>query len=124
MACRGIRGAISVDVDKADAILAATRELLERIVSANDLRVEDLASVVFTATPDLTAAYPAQAARDMGWHYTPLLCMQEMAVNDSVSRCIRVLAMWNTDRPPDQVHHVYLGRARVLRPDLAEEELE
>jgi chorismate mutase len=121
MACRGIRGAITVDVDEADAILAATRELLERIVSANGLCVEDLASVVFTATPDLTAAYPAQAARDIGWHHTPLLCMQEMAVNDSVSHCIRVLAMWNTDRPPDQVHHVYLGRARALRPDLAEE---
>jgi chorismate mutase len=124
MVCRGIRGAITVDVDEADAILAATRELLERIVSANALCIEDLASVVFTATPDLTATYPAQAARNMGWHHVPLLCMQEMAVNDSVSRCIRVLMMWNTDRPPGQVHHVYLGRARVLRPDLAEEELE
>ena len=124
MACRGIRGAITVDIDEADAILAATRELLERIVSANDLCVEDLASVVFTATPDLTAAYPAQAAREMGWRHIPLLCMQEMAVNDSVAGCIRVLALWNTDRSQKEIHHVYVGRAQALRPDLAEEEAE
>lgn len=121
MAYRGIRGASSVDANDADTIVAATRGLLERIVSANDISVNDVASVIFTATPDLDAAYPARAAREMGWVYVPLLCMQEMTVVGSLPRCIRVLVLWNTDRPPDQIRHVYLGRARALRPDLVEE---
>jgi len=122
MSCRGIRGATSVDANDASAIMAATRELLERIVTANGLAVEELASVIFTVTSDLDAAYPARAAREMGWVSTPLLCMQDMAVEDSLSRCIRVLLHWNTDRPPDEIRHVYLGTARALRPDLVEEE--
>jgi chorismate mutase len=118
MSCRGIRGAISVRANSPDAIIAATRELLEQIVAANDLRVEDLASAIFTATPDLDAAYPARAAREMGWMEVPLLCMQEMNVAGSLPRCVRVLVLWNTDKPPEQVRHVYLGEARTLRPDL------
>jgi len=121
MSCRGIRGATSVEANSAEAILAATRELLERIVAANDLRVEDLVSVIFTVTPDLDAAYPARAAREIGWVSTPLLCVQEMAVAGSLPRCIRVLVLWNTDRRPNQVQHVYLGEARALRPDLVKE---
>ncbi len=121
MACRGVRGAIGVDANEADAIVAATRELLERIVAANGLAVEDVASVVFTVTPDLDAAYPARAARQMGWVNTPLLCMQEMTVAGGLPRCIRVLIHWNTDLSPRQIQHVYLGRARALRPDLTEE---
>lgn len=121
MICRGIRGATGVDINDAVAIITATRELLERIVAANDLPVEDVISVIFTATPDLDAAYPARAAREMGWMNTPLLCMQEMVVAGSLPRCIRVLVLWNTDLSPDQVRHVYLGRARALRPDLLEE---
>jgi chorismate mutase len=121
MACRGIRGATGVDANDAGAIISATRELLERIVSANDLPVQDVASVTFSATPDLDAACPARAAREMGWVNTPLLCVQEMAVVGSLPRCVRVLVLWNTDLPPDRVRHVYLGRARVLRPDLVEE---
>jgi chorismate mutase len=116
--CRGIRGATSVDANNGDTIVAATRELLTRIVTANDVKMEDVASVIFTATPDLDAAYPALAAREMGWSNVPLLCMQEMAVVDSLPRCIRVLLLWNTDRSADQVQHVYLHQARVLRPDL------
>ena len=121
MGCRGIRGATSVNVNSTDAIIASTRELLERIVAANDLKVEDLVSVTFTATSDLDAAYPASAARNMGWVDTPLLCMQEMAVAGSLPRCIRVLVLWNTDRQSNQIRHIYLGRARALRPDLIEE---
>ncbi|MCK4449199.1 MAG: chorismate mutase [Anaerolineae bacterium] len=121
MICRGIRGATGVDINDAVAIITATRELLERIVAANDLLVEDVISVIFTATPDLDAAYPARAAREMGWMNTPLLCMQEMVVAGSLPRCIRVLVLWNTDLSPGQVRHVYLGRARALRPDLLEE---
>jgi chorismate mutase len=121
MNCRGIRGATSVEVNEAGVLIAATRELLERIVAANGLSVEDVASVIFTATPDLDAAYPARVAREMGWVHTPLLCMQEMAVAGSLPRCIRVLVHWNTDLPPERIRHVYLGRARALRPDWARE---
>ena len=121
MTCRGIRGASSVDINAADAIIMATRELLEQIVAANGLLVEDITSVIFTATPDLDAAYPARAAREMGWVNVPLLCMQEMTVVSSLPRCIRVLVLWNTDRPPDQIRHIYLGNARALRPDLTKE---
>ncbi|MCP4541775.1 MAG: chorismate mutase [Chloroflexi bacterium] len=121
MACRGIRGAVTVEINDAGAIIAATRDLLERIAVANGVLVDDITSVVFTTTPDLDAAYPACAARKMGWTNTPLLCMQEMMVADSLPRCIRVLIHWNTDLAPAQIRHVYLGRARVLRPDLMEE---
>jgi chorismate mutase len=122
MAIRGIRGATSVDSNDAEGIIAATRELLERIVAANGLHAGDLASVIFTATPDLDAAYPARAAREMGWVHVPLLCMQEMAVTGSLPRCVRVLALWNTELSPERIRHVYLGQARTLRPDLLEEQ--
>ena len=119
--CRGIRGATSVEVNEEATIIAATRELLEQIVAANNLAVEDIAYVIFTATPDLDAAYPARAAREIGWTNIPLLCMQEMAVQNSLSGCIRVLVAWNTDLSPDKIQHVYLGRANALRSTLVEE---
>jgi len=121
MTIRGIRGATTVDVDEAETIIAATRELLEQIAAANRLNTEDVASVIFTATQDLGAVYPARAAREMGWVHVSLLCMQEMAVVDSLPRCIRVLVLWNTDLPQSQIRHVYLGQARALRPDLTQE---
>jgi chorismate mutase len=116
-ACRGIRGATTVLENRADAILEATQELLEQIIDENDVREEDVASVLFTATPDLDAAYPAVAARRLGWTRTSLICTQEMVVPGSLSRCIRVLVHWNTDRTIDEIHHVYLREARRLRPD-------
>ena len=122
MICRGIRGAITIDANQQDLILAATRELLTHIVEANDLDVGNVASAVFTATPDLDAVPPARAAREMGWIGVPLLCIQEMAVAGALPRCVRVLIHWNTDRQQDQVRHVYLGGARVLRPDLNHEQ--
>lgn len=118
MPCRGIRGAICVEINDAGTIVTATRELLERIVAANHVAVKDIACVIFTATPDLDAAYPAKAARDMGWIHTPLLCEQEMVVAGGMHGCIRVLLLWNTDLPFEQVRHVYLGKAQALRPDL------
>lgn len=118
MGCRGVRGAITVAENSSAAILEATHELLERMAAENGFAPEDLASVIFTATSDLDAGYPAVAARQLGWTRTPLLCMQEMAVGGSLARCIRVLVHWNTDRDPSEVHHVYLRGAQVLRPDL------
>ncbi|MFN2217060.1 MAG: chorismate mutase [Anaerolineae bacterium] len=122
MACRGIRGATTVEVDSADAILAATRDLLLRMVEANHIAVADIASAVFTMTPDLTAAFPARAARELGWQHVPLLDAQEVPVPGSLLHCVRVLMLWNTDRSQDEVRHVYLREAASLRPDLREHE--
>jgi len=122
MRCLGVRGAISVDDNNRESIISATRKLLKEIAARNDLSIDDVASVIFTTTPDLTAAYPASAARELGWNNTPLLCMQEMSVSGGLPRCVRILILWNSDLRADQVHHVYLGEARSLRPDLVEGE--
>lgn len=118
LAVRGIRGAITVAENTAPAIEAAVRELLTEISVQNDLDLDNVACVFFTATPDLNAAFPAAAARRMGWQRVPLLCAVEMAVPDALPRCIRVLVMVNTDRSQAEVKHVYLREARSLRPDL------
>lgn len=125
MPCRGIRGAITVEHNTADEILEATRSLLETIVERNALSADnlrhDMVSIIFTMTKDLDALYPAVAARHMGWTNVPLLCMQELAIEGSLKRCIRVLVHWNTDRMQSEMRHIYLGGAQVLRPDLVEE---
>jgi chorismate mutase len=119
MSVRGIRGATVVECDEPTAIWVATRELLVAIQSANpSLNTVDLASIWFSATPDLKSAYPAAAARQMGWTDVPLMCVQEMDVPDSLARCIRVLVHWNTELPQEAVRHVFLGEAATLRPDL------
>jgi chorismate mutase len=118
MTFRGIRGAITVVENSEEAILAATQELLEGIVAANNVQVDDIASVIFTATPDLNRAHPARAARQLGWVHVPLLCVQEMDVIESLDRCIRVLVHWNADVATTSVKHIYLRGAKVLRPDL------
>lgn len=117
--CRGIRGATTVPENSAEAILEATRELLEHVIRENGLREQDVASVTFSATADLDAVYPAVAARQLGWNSTPLLCVQEMSVVGSLPRCIRILVHWNTNLPKEEIHHVYLHEAWTLRPDLA-----
>jgi len=123
MNCRGIRGAVSADRNEREAILSATRGLLERIVEANQLEIDEIAAITFTATPDLDAAFPAEAARGLGWSEIPLLCTQEMAVADGLPRCVRVLVLWNTERAAEEIAHVYLGEARALRPDLERKEV-
>lgn len=120
MPIRGIRGATTVPADDPDLILAATRELLEEILAANEtMRPEDIASAFFTVTEDLTSTFPAQAARQMGWDLVPMLCAREIPVPNSLPRVIRVLVHWNTEIPQDQITHVYLREAVKLRPDLA-----
>ncbi|MCD6286096.1 MAG: chorismate mutase [Anaerolineae bacterium] len=121
MRCLGVRGATTVAENSRAAILEATSGLLTEIITVNQITLEDVASAVFTATPDLDAAYPALAARELGWIQTPLLCMQEMQVTGSLRRCIRVLIHWNTEHTPDEIRHVYLRGAQALRPDLMEE---
>lgn len=119
MAIRGIRGATVTQTDTAEAIRTATRELLLELAAANQLAVDDIASVLFTVTPDLTAEAPARAARELGWEAVAMMCMAEMNAAGGLPRCIRVLVHWNTDRRPDQIRHVYLHAAAQLRPDRA-----
>lgn len=119
MATRGIRGATTAAADEPEAILRATRELLQEIVNENDgLKVEDIGSALFTLTRDLCSAYPAQAARQMGWAAVPMMCAQEISVPGALPKVIRVLVQWNTDTPQSEIRHVYLHEAAKLRPDL------
>ncbi len=120
MPIRGIRGATTVAADQADLILEATRRLLEEIVKENPgLRVEDIGSVLFTVTEDLGSAFPAQAARQMGWDRVAMMCAREIPVPDSLPRVIRVLVHWNTDTAQADIRHIYLREAVKLRPDLS-----
>lgn len=119
MAIRGIRGATTAKANTPEAIRAATRELLEALVAANDLQADDVASVIFSTTTDLTAEVPARAARELGWVQTGIMCLAEMDADGGLPRCIRVLVHWNTERRPDQIRHVYLHAAAALRPDRA-----
>ena len=111
--CRGVRGAITVSSDSEDEILEATRELLQAIVAANGINIDDVASVYFTTTTDLTSTYPAYAARQLGWYDAALLCGHEMAVPGSLKKCVRVLIHWNTSKLPKEIVHVYLREART-----------
>jgi len=119
MSVRGVRGAIDVPVDEPEAILDATRRLLEAMQDANPtMRPQDLASVIFTVTPDLNSVFPAQAARQLGWTDVPLLCTQEIPVPGGLPHIVRVLAHWNTEISQGSIKHIYLGQAARLRPDL------
>jgi chorismate mutase len=119
---RGVRGAISVEANTVEAIREATRRLLTELVERNRIRLEDIASVFFTGTPDLDVEVPARGAREMGWTLIPMFCMREMEVQDGLPRCIRVLAHINTDKSQTEIIHVYLGEAARLRPDLVQGE--
>ncbi len=118
VACRGVRGATVAGANTAEAIVEATRELLERMVAANGIDPADIASALFTVTPDLNAAFPAAAARALGWLDVPLMCAQEIDVPGGLARTIRVLIHWNTPVPQQAIQHVYLNGAEVLRPDI------
>ena len=118
MAVRAIRGAIQIDADDRDQILEGTSELVGAILTRNDVTADDLISVVFTATPDLTAEFPAYAARLMGMTDVPLLCASEIAVPGAMPRVLRVLAHVETDRARADIHHPYLRGAAALRRDL------
>ena len=120
MAIRGIRGATTIKTDSKENILSATRELLETIFVYNpELKTEDIASAIFTTTEGINSAFPASAARQIGWDRVPMICTREIPVPDTLLRCIRVLIHWNTTRTQDAIQHVYLRDAKILRPDLA-----
>lgn len=116
---RGIRGATTVEVDEADAILDATRELLVAMCERNGIDdFEPIAAIFFTTTYDLTATFPAEAARALGMDMVPLLCNQEIRVPGRLARVVRVMLQLNTRMRQDEVQHVYLREAVRLRPDL------
>ncbi len=119
MYCRGIRGATTVEQNSREEILAATTELLQLLILKNELRVEDVASVIFTVTADLDAEFPALAARHLGWTEVALMCMQEIPVPNSLEKCIRILLHVNTTRSAAEIQHVYIRGAVNLRPNLA-----
>lgn len=118
MAVRAVRGATQVDADVREQVLDATTELLSAVLERNGLTAEDLISVVFTATPDLHAEFPAYAARQMGITDVPLLCACEIDVSGALPRVLRLLAHVETARPRADIRHVYLRGAAALRTDL------
>ena len=118
MAVRAIRGATQVDADDSDLILDAIAELVYTVLERNDLTAEDLVSILFTATPDLTAEFPAYAARRAGITDVPMLSAVELAVPDSMPRVLRLLAHVETERSRHELRHVYLRGAAALRTDL------
>jgi chorismate mutase len=119
---RGIRGATTVETDSADEIVGATRELLEQLIAANEIDPAEIAGVWFTTTNDLSAEFPAIAARQLGWLEVPLLCGHEMDVDGgnprAIPHCIRVMIQLNTDKPQSQMRYAYLRRAGEIKADL------
>ena len=114
-ACRGIRGATTADANTEEAIHAATTEMVQALIDANDLEEDSLAAVFFTMTPDLDAAVPATAARRLAWPNAPLMDMTQVVVKGSLPRCIRILILVNTDKESKDFKYVYLKGAASLR---------
>lgn len=120
MAVRAIRGATALSADDRDEMVEAVVELLRELLQRNAITTEDLVSIIFTATPDLHCEFPAAAARTLSLGDVPLLCAQELAIVGAMPRVVRVMAHVNTERPRDQVQHVYLRGTETLRSDLAQ----
>ena len=118
MVVRGIRGAITVEENKRECILEATRELLLVLQKENDFEIADIASIFFSVTEDLNAAFPAAAARELGWRLVPLFDMQEIPVPGSLPKCIRILILINCQKNQKEIIHCYLKGAKILRKDL------
>ncbi|MBV7507133.1 chorismate mutase [Bacillus sp. sid0103] len=116
---RGVRGAITVDENSEDVIISATEELLTRLIEENQIQPDQVGSIFISTTEDVNAAFPAKALRKLeGWTYVPVMCMQEIPVPNSLKMCVRVMMHVNTNEPQEDIIHVYLKGATVLRPDL------
>jgi chorismate mutase len=118
MSVRAIRGAIQAQENSADSISAATKELLLAILEDNKISRSDIVSVILTATPDLNAAFPAAAAREIGFESVPLLCAVEIDVPGALSKVIRAMVTVNTSLESNEISHIYLGGAKALRKDI------
>jgi chorismate mutase len=123
MLVRGIRGAITADSNTKEEIIEITKELLVALQGENNFKIEDIVSVFFSATPDLNAAFPAQAARELDWKQVPLFDMKEIDVPGSLPRCIRILIQINCQKNQTEIKHCYLRGAEILRKDLVKETL-
>ena len=123
MLVRGIRGAITAESNTKEEIIEKTKELLITLKKENDFKVENITSIFFSVTPDLNAAFPAQAARELGWDRVPLFDMQEIEVPGSLSGCIRILIQINCSKNQTEIKHCYLRGAEILRKDLVKETL-
>lgn len=115
MRCRGIRGATVAAANTKEDILAATRELLQKMIEANQVEKQDVAGVFFSMSHDLNAEFPALAARQLGWTDIALMCSQEIPVPGSLARCIRVMILLNTEKSAEEIKHVYIRGAESLR---------
>jgi chorismate mutase len=116
---RGMRGAVTVDSNSEEVIISATEELLKQLIEGNNILPEQVASVFISTTEDLNAAFPARALRKFdGWTYVPVMCMRELPVTNGLPMCVRVMLHVNTDVKQEEIVHVYLKGAKVLRPDL------
>ncbi|MGQ0467011.1 MAG: chorismate mutase [Sporichthyaceae bacterium] len=120
MAVRAIRGAVQLDADEREHMLTSVAELVSAILERNALAVDDLISIVFTATPDLHSEFPAVGARDLGITDVPLLCALELDIAGAMPRVIRVLAHAESERSKAEIQHVYLRGATALRKDIAQ----
>ena len=119
-AVRAVRGAIQLDVDEREHVLASTRELVSAVMEANELSTDDVISIVFTSTSDLRSEFPAVAARELGMGDVPLMCAQELEIEGSMPRVIRLMAHVTTPLTRSEITHVYLRGAAALRRDLAQ----
>jgi len=114
--CRGIRGATTISANSKESILAATEKLLVEMTQANSVKIDDIAAIFFTTTSDLNAEFPASATRELGWPSNlALLCGHEMNVPNDLPRCLRILMLVNTEKGPNEIIHVYLGKAKKLK---------
>jgi len=120
MSVRAIRGAIQVEANTAEAIASGTKELLSEILRANGLSVDQVISVLLTATPDLNAAFPAAAAREVGFESTPLLCAVEIDVPGALIKVVRAMFTVESDLKASEISHIYLAGAKALRRDIAQ----
>jgi chorismate mutase len=120
MTVRAIRGAVQIEADEREAILAGTTELVSEVMSRNSLTTDDVISVLFTVTPDLTAEFPALAARKLGFDDVPLICATEIPVPGAMPRVVRLMAHVQTPRSRSEMQHVYLRGAAALRLDIAQ----
>ena len=122
MKVRGVRGATTSDSNSREDILLAAHDLITGIIDANEIVVDDVASILFSTTADLNAEFPAVAARNLGFTNTALECLVEMNVPGSLARCIRVLMHVNSDKQQIEIRHIYLKNAKSLRADLIDDD--
>ena len=119
MLVRGVRGATTIESNTEEQILHHTTQLLHTMLSKNDIDTTHIASIFFSVTDDITATFPARAARAIGLDHVPLLCMREMSADSGLPLCIRILIHVNTPKTQQEIHHIYLNEAQKLRPEFA-----